>query len=96
MYKLRKSAEAEEDLTDIWVYSLREWGIEQADKYIDELEAGLAQLSASPKLGTSRDELRPGYRSLRINQHMAYYTVKESTVRIVRVLHVRMEPGQHL
>ena len=40
MYKVHKSTTAEEDLTDIWVYSLQEWGIDQADRYIDELQAG--------------------------------------------------------
>lgn len=51
MYKVRKSTEAEEDLVDIWMYSLREWGIRQADKYLDELEAGFAQLESNAKLG---------------------------------------------
>ncbi len=29
--------ESEEDLREIWNYSIREWGEEQADKYISEI-----------------------------------------------------------
>lgn len=96
MYEVRKSAEAEEDLVDVWMYSLREWGIRQADKYLDVLEAGFAQLETNAKLGKSRDDLRPGYRSLAINRHIVYYTVEESVIRVIRVLHDQMEPDQHL
>ena len=96
MYKVHKSAKAEEDLTDIWVYSLQEWGIEQADKYVDELNAGFARLETNPKLGKSRDDLRPGYFSLVLNEHIAYYIISQSVVRIVRVLHSQMDPDRHL
>jgi len=96
MYKLHKSIQAEEDLTDIWIYTLQEWGVDQADRYIDELEAGLARLESNPKLGRSREQLRRGYFSLRLNEHVAFYVVTASVIRIVRVLHSRMDPDRHL
>ena len=96
MYKVHKSAKAEEDLTDIWVYSLQEWGIKQADKYIDQLNAGFARLETNPKLGRSRDDLRSGYFSLTLNEHIAYYVITPSIVQIVRVLHSQMDPDRHL
>jgi len=33
----RLSARAEADLTDIWLYSAEQWGIDRADHYIDAL-----------------------------------------------------------
>jgi plasmid stabilization system protein ParE len=33
----RLSARAEADLTGIWVYSAEEWGVDQADRYVDAL-----------------------------------------------------------
>lgn len=57
---------------------------------------GIARLKEYPELGKARDDVRPGYRSLRINEHIVYYTVTPSVIRIVRVLHVRMEPEPHL
>lgn len=96
MYKVHKSTKAEEDLTDIWIYSLQEWGIEQADRYLDELNVGFTRLAAHPRLGKSRDELRPGYFSIVLNEHIAYYVIHRTVVRIVRVLHSQMDPDRHL
>ena len=96
MYKVHKSTKAEEDLTGIWMYSLQEWSIEQADKYVDELNAGFARLETNPKLGKSRDDLRPGYFSLVLNEHIAYYIISQCVVRIARVLHSQMDPDRHL
>ena len=96
MYKVHKSTKAEEDLTGIWLYSLQEWGIEQADKYVDELNVGFARLETNPEPGRSRDDLRPGYLSLLLNEHIAYYIISQSVVRIVRVLHSSMDPDRHL
>ncbi len=36
-YKLLKRRQAQEDLVNIWLYTLKEWGIVQADYYLDEL-----------------------------------------------------------
>lgn len=96
MYEVRKSTEAEADLIDIWVYSLCEWDAERADKYVDDLEAAMRLLERNPNLGRSREDLGPGYRSLTIHRHIAFYTVDESVVRIIRVLHGRIEPNRRL
>ena len=96
MYKIHLSADAEEDLTGIWLHTLQEWGIEQADHYLDELQARFSHLAAHPNLGRAREALRPGYFSLPVNQHIAYYTVSGTTIRIIRVLHSRMDPQLNL
>lgn len=96
MYEVRKTAEAEEDLGDIWVYHRRERGAAEADRYVDDLEADKARLTSQPKLGKAREHLRRRYCSLATGRHVAYYTIDESIVWIIRVLHGRMEPEQHL
>ena len=53
-------------------------------------------LAAGPGLGRVRDEVRKGYRSLTINHHIIFYTAEPDLIRIVRVLHVRMDPDSHL
>lgn len=63
---------ARQDLKAIWRYSFDRWGEKQADKSLAELAAGVARLGDNPLLGTPRDDLRPGYRSLRVNEHMVY------------------------
>ena len=90
------SAAAEDDLAEIWLYSFKEWGTARADQYIDELCAAIEQLAGHPELGARRDELRPGYRCLRVNRHLVFYTVSPEQVWIVRVLHGRRDAQQHL
>jgi toxin ParE1/3/4 len=96
MREIVKRPRAREDLKVIWRYSFTAWGETQADKYLGEIVAGIARLKEHPELGKSRDDLRAGYRSLRINQHVVFYLVTPSVIRIVRVLHIRMDPDSHL
>lgn len=44
----RLAPEAERDLEAIWLYTLDQWGLEQANRYTDELTAAFAQLADSP------------------------------------------------
>ncbi len=92
MRSIRKQAQAELDLVEIWLYTFERWNEEQADRYLDELGAGIAKLRRYPEMGARCDFIREGYRSLRINRHVAYYTVAKSEVTVVRVLHQRMSP----
>ena len=78
---------AKEDLIGIWLYSFQKWGEEQADAYLDELEHRINQLQDNPRLGRARDEVREGYRSLAINQHVVLYRIDTDAIRIIRVLH---------
>jgi len=98
MAKIRTQARAESDLIEIWLYSYERWGESQAERYFDELENGINQLARNPELGQRCDHIREGYRCLRINRHVVYYTynVKPAVVRIVRLLHERMDPGRNL
>lgn len=87
---------ARKDLIGIWLHTCEVWGEEQADKYLDELDAGIALLRDHPRLGRARDDVRQGYRSLAINQHVIFYTMQSDVIRIVRVLHARMDPDSQL
>jgi toxin ParE1/3/4 len=71
-------------------------GEAQTDKYLAEIGAGITRLQEHPELGKSRDDLRAGYRSPRINQHVVYDMVMPSVIRVIRVLHRRMDPDSNL
>jgi plasmid stabilization system protein ParE len=58
------SPEAYDDLEDIALYSLLEWGEEQRDRYMARLDQALKSLGDTPFIGRARTDLRPGYRSL--------------------------------
>lgn len=48
-YTLRQLAQ--NDLEGIWLYSLQEWGVVQADKYIRALVSRFSWLSENPQIG---------------------------------------------
>jgi toxin ParE1/3/4 len=45
------SQRARSDLAEIWRYSNRQWGPEQADRYIAAIHEACAKLAANPSLG---------------------------------------------
>jgi toxin ParE1/3/4 len=96
MRKIHVSVLAESDLIGVWQYSFEEWGADQADRYLDELDSNIKLLADNLDLGIKRDFVSDGYRVLFVASHAVYYTVTPSTIHIVRVLHGRMDPERHL
>ena len=47
--------EAELDMEAIWLYTLEEWGLEQANRYTDELTEAFGQLATNPKMAVTCD-----------------------------------------
>ena len=54
MRELVISERAEADLREIWHYSFDNWGEAQADRYLDDLDAGMRQCGAEPAGGKQR------------------------------------------
>lgn len=96
MLTLRITPKAESDLIDIWVYTCGEWGADQADKYLGQLEEGMKQLVLHPSLGADYSHIFPGYRRLQVEHHMAFYKVLAPEVVVVRVLHEDMDAPTRL
>ena len=96
MLRLSVTPKAESDLSGIWLYTCGEWGADQADKYLDQLEAGMKQLLVHPLLGVDYAHVLPGYRRLHVEHHLVFYQVVEPEVIIVRVLHEDMDAPQRL
>jgi len=94
--KLSVTPKAESDLTGIWLYTCEQWGIDQADNYLDQLEAGMQQLLDHSSLGASYTHVFPGYRRLQIEHHAVFYKVMEPEILIVRVLHEDMDAPHRL
>ena len=44
MPRIIKQALAEQDLIEIWLYTFNEWGEQQADKYLEDLNAAITLL----------------------------------------------------
>ena len=88
------SARAERDLQHIVQHSLEAWGEEQCDRYAAALDRALETIAANPAIGRQRDDLRPGMRSMVVEQHAIFYRVTTTAVVVVRVLHGRMDAGR--
>ena len=92
----RLAPKATEDMEAVWLYSLHEWGAEQADHYIDDLTAAFGFLAESPKSGVACEAIRAGYRKYPVIRHVAYYRETSYGIEIIRVLHDRMLASRHL
>lgn len=96
MAEYRLTPAAERDLESIWVHTVREWGVEQAVRYIDLLTRAFASLAASPRAAPACDHIRPGYRRGSVERHMIYFRATDYGIAVVRVLHERMDAPRHL
>ena len=94
--KLSITPKAESDLARTWLYTCEEWGPDQADKYLDQLEAGMKQLIGHSLLGVDYAHVLAGYRRLQVEHHGVFYQLLESELLVVRVLHEDMDAPQRL
>ena len=96
MAEYRLAPAAAGDLEDIWKYTARQWGIEQADRYVDVLIAAFHALSKTPRAAPACDHIRRGYRRQIVERHMIYFRVTDYGIAVVRILHDRMDAREHL
>jgi toxin ParE1/3/4 len=94
--KLELASGAEHDLGVLLAYSLATWGAERRDAYAERLSVAMHELLTHPFLGRARDDVWPGLRGRLAGQHVIYYVADERTVRIIRILHAKMNPASHL
>ncbi len=95
----RLSARAEADLTDIWIYSAEQWGVDQADRYVDALLRRFSWLPGNQTLWKVRPDIAEGVHCYPEQSHVIYFRSFRSHqdgLEILRVLHGRMDPGAHL
>lgn len=96
MGEYRLTPAAEDDLEAIWIYTVQQWGIEQANRYTDLLTAAFAELAQSPKTAPACDHIRPGYRRWGVERHMIYFRATNYGIAVIRILHDRMDARRHL
>lgn len=83
-YKL--SAEARDDITEIYFHGLREFGETQADRYYGELFEKFQEIADHPLLYQAVDHVRPGYRRAVCKSNSIYYGVAPDSVEIMRIV----------
>ncbi len=98
MQKYRISKLAEQDLTDIWNYTLDNWSQNQANTYVNGLLNAFARIAKAPdQLGRSYEHVRKGYRKYPYGHHVIFYLIQPDGLPLIsRVLHERMDFDRHL
>lgn len=85
MLKLIKSPKAEADLINIWLY-IAEDQPENADRFLDRLDAAAMALAETPGMGVDRPSLSEGLKCFPVGNYILYYRVKPPKLELVRVL----------
>jgi toxin ParE1/3/4 len=94
MSRYQLATRAAADLLEIVRYTTQKWGLEQAQRYREELDLALQQLSLTADLGRNRATIAPGLRSFPVAQHIAFYIQKKDKIIILRILHPRMNADE--
>jgi toxin ParE1/3/4 len=83
---------AKADLRAIAIYTEEQWGIEQRNLYIKQLDDTFHLLAASPTLGKTCDDILHGYRKFPQGSHLVFYrNGSSSVIEIIRILHKSMD-----
>jgi toxin ParE1/3/4 len=84
---------AQADLGVIWDYSAEHWGVGQANTYVDQIRMTLVDVASGQKHAQSAEDVREGYRKIRVGRHVIYFRQTPDLIEVVRVLHERMDVG---
>lgn len=85
------SADAEEDLFQIWRYLSYKASLPVADRTTRKIRLTCERLRRWPFSGRDRSEVFPGIRSVVSNPHVIFYRIGSPDIEIVRVLHGRRD-----
>ena len=90
-YKI--SQEANLDIENIWIYTFKNWSLEQADRYINQIINEIEYLTEYPQSGKNYSQIRTGYFRSRINTHFIFYkiNIRLEQIEIISILHQRMD-----
>ena len=89
-FSLTNSAKA--DLKSIAAYTQRKWGREQRLIYTRQFDDVFHMLANTPDAGNQCDYIKAGYRKFPCASHVIFYkNLSESEVKIIRILHKRVD-----
>ena len=92
----RLSPQAENDLDDIWGYTVRTWSFEQAESYHADIIAAIDALAKGDRRGRDVGDLRAGYYKYPVGRHFLFYRLAEDRLDVIRILHQQMDVDARL
>ena len=91
MTQLTYTRLALQDLARIHVWSVAQFCGDQADLYLRQIEARHEKAAGAPSLFRDATSVRPGLMKLWAGSHVAYVLFAPGSLRVVRILHGRMD-----
>ncbi|MCK4842940.1 MAG: type II toxin-antitoxin system RelE/ParE family toxin [Methylococcales bacterium] len=93
-YSLRALAQV--DLERIWLYTYEQWGVEQADNYLNLLFSRFTWIAKNPLIGKKRDDIKAGYYYFPEGMHLVFYTLTKNGIDIIGIPHQSMDVINHI
>jgi toxin ParE1/3/4 len=83
---LQRTAQAEQDLIDIWTYIARD-NPAAADRLLDLFDEKSQALARNPKMGRAREDVAAGVRHFPVGKYLILYRELGDGVEVVRYVH---------
>ena len=83
---IRRTAKAEEDLVDIWIYIARD-NPDAADRLLEEIDRKFVLLAENPRLGRARPDIAPEFRHWPVGNYLILNRLLPDGIEVVRVVH---------
>lgn len=97
MVNYRISNKAVSDLDGIWIYTFKNWSVQQANRYYNLIISEIEFLAVNPDSGKSMEHIKKGYSASKVKSHLIFYKLNaDNIIEIVRILHQRMDVENRL
>jgi toxin ParE1/3/4 len=81
-----RTAKAEEDLIEIWIYIAAD-NLTAADRLLDQIDIKCQMLADNPELGQARPDIASGLRYFPVGRYLILYRNISEGIEVVRVVH---------
>ena len=85
MPSIKRTAQAEEDLIEIWLYIAQD-NSGAANRLLDETEDKCSLLAANPQLGPARPDIAADCRYFPVGRYLILYRLLPDGIEVVRVV----------
>ena len=85
-----------EDLSAIEKYTRENWGMQQADVYIDLIELAISNILDNPEVGPERPDIAENCRYLPEEKHLIFYRIDDDKIVILAIPHSSMDIEKYL
>lgn len=85
------SEKALEDINKIWIYTVENWSLEQADRYYNLIVDEIEYIAKNFEMARDFGSIRKSYRFSKVKSHLVFFKKnKNNEIEVIRVLHEKM------